>query len=417
MTTRTFPLIALTLALSLAAGCGKTEPAPQANAEKAAATTTNASVTPTPSREVPSTKPAPPPDPWEMDAAKHVIPEQPVAGRLMKDAFKPEVILLGNILTFQVVDKDNNRTDVEIKLPAKVATDAATGARLRIAKETTPSAEVPEVTVTLPGKANAVQYPHPAGYALSLELTKKDRGQVAGKIYLVLPEMGDRKDENEEKQKNYFAGTFNTQWQRTSEMLPDADDVPYVQGKLVVEGKKDPAVKVGCVGIFPGGIGVESVETSLSGTASSSHLGAAAIIVEPGKTGAGRYELTHLMPGRYFLYAMLPNGPAVGQWLTVEEASKETKDLTIKDGPTGSLEVTVPADTKEKVNLVPANESLTAGVASAIALGLGTGKDSVEGKVKFESLAPGTYEVWTTAKIGSIEVKAGETAKLDTIKK
>lgn len=403
MTTRTLTASVLAVLIGFAAGCSKKEePTPQGQQ---------------PATPVPTPGPAPvvQTDPWELDASKHVIPDEPAAGKVMNQEFVPLAAFEGVELRFDV-EKDSTRTDVAIKLPAKLLDDSAKGTRIVVKSTAEAGPEVPEVAITVPGTPVPMQYLHLNGYALTLELGKREKGRVTGKIYLVLPES----EHNGVKHKDYLAGTFEADWQRPANVMPGSDDVPFVQGTITVEGKTDPTVRVGCVSTVPdeaGALSNDSVETALGGKGGSSRFGSASLFADASKGGTGRYEFIRLKPGRYFVYAVVPGSVSSGKWMTVGEKAEDRLDFTLKDGETGSLEVTPPAGTLGKVNVGPADEKLTAAIAETISFSLGITQQTADGKVKFDKLPPGKYDVWTTEKIGSVEVKAGETAKLDAAKK
>jgi len=132
---------------------------------------------------------------------------------------------------------------------------------------------------------------------------------------------------------------------------------------------------------------------------------------------SGRFEHTHLTPARYFVYAAIPEkGPAAGKWVTVTSDTKLTLDLTINTTAVGKLDVVIPAGTKGKVQLAPADDPTTridSLLFVLIAASLRLEQEAPAGVAKFENLAPGRYEVRADDLFGVVEIKPGETARLE----
>ncbi len=146
-----------------------------------------------------------------------------------------------------------------------------------------------------------------------------------------------------------------------------------------------------------------------------------AVLVPPGEKGQppGRYEVLHLEPGRYFVFANLQGGPSDWAWVTVEAGGKVTADLALDAGKTGALSLTVPPGA-EFVSVVPAAEpgkpwpeTLVLTAASMLDLHQKLPKADKDTTVLFPRLKPGRYEVYAGELTATAEVKAGETAKAE----
>jgi hypothetical protein len=419
------------LVLIVAVGCGGKDNPPPAGEPKApltpAGTTGPLAQTGSPGDQAATPKddqkkddpkkdePKTPPAAWEMDPAKHTLPATPAAGSLAKAAFAPtDVEFLTDTLTFRAVTKEGSTRAVALKLPADVAKAAAAGGKVVVKPTDEGGAKVPVVTVELPGakKDELKVFEYPAGYALTLELGKRDKGSLPGKVYLSLP--GDDKD--------FLAGTFAAEWVRPLPEPPGPDDAPFVQGAVRVAGAKaDTVVRVGYVGA-PKGTDVpqEILEMPFSGPAGLSgraDAGKPRVTVYAAAAApdqAGRYEHTHLPAGRYLVFAATKDAPPAAAWVNLGADAKLTKDFTVDAAKVGKLEVKAPAGATGKVLLVPADEGpvpLESFGPAASALGLEA--ELKDGVARFDRLAPGRYEARLNDLTGTAEVKATETAKLE----
>jgi len=404
--------------VGLLLGCGGSSP-PTPDAKPTPADPAPPTPTPPPKDEtVKKADPVPPPPPavaWELDTAKHAIPTAPPGGKIAGAAFTPEAEFQGDTLKFRVLTKDGNiDRAVSIQLPPARAKTAADGLSLTIKADQVPGPDVPRVTTEFPppkaGEPGAMEFAN--GYALTLELGKRAAGKLPGKLYLSLP--GDEKE--------VVAGTFVADWIRPISELPGPDDVPFVQGSLTVAGDA-PQVKLGYAGLpKPDDFASYSVQMALVGPGASARLDyarpRATVVVAAEAAGKpARYEHTKLSPGRYVVYAAVADGgPAAWKWVTVAPDSKLTIDLALDPAKVGKLEVVVPVGTTDKVELAPADEPGTPvplGVYFGVAATLGLQADPKDGVAKFEKLGPGRYEARAGELAGVVEVKAGETAKLE----
>lgn len=411
-TGRVLGVAALAAALAVATGCGD-KGGDAKNEQKPDTPATPGGGDP-PKTDSPK-NPAPPAAAWEMDTLKHAIPAAPVAGTFGGAAFAPEVQLQGGTLRFRTFTKDGG-PDKTIELRLIEPGKKLEGRKLLV---TPGNAAGPDVPVVLLLKPDAKDPPlFEKGYALTLELGPKQGGKVPGKVYLSLPT----------GEKDFLAGTFAAEYVRTEDEPPGPDDAPFIQGKLSVAGAADPNVVVGYVRVEPYDPAAHPY-VDLTGTIlkpggfpirSETSRPRAAVLIPPAKPGEpARFEFTHLEPGRYWVFATVQGGPAVGKWVTVAAGGQVAADFALDAAAFGGLEVTVPGPA-EKVYVLPAAEAgkpwpeqlvLTAAAMSGMSAGEPdpAKKDTV---VPFAKLSPGKYEIWAGNLTGTVEVKRGETAKL-----
>lgn len=408
---RTVSGLMLAAAVGLAAGCGSNPPPPAA--------------APTDPGPPPAEPPAPAPTAggWELDPAKHVIPTAPVAGNLAGAPFAPQVQVQGEALRFRA-RADGRDTVVELRLlePGKTFE----GLTLVVKPDQPAGPGVPVVLVTRPDAGAKDQPFHDTGYALTLEVGKADRGVVPGRVHLSLP--GDAR--------SYLAGTFRAARLRTPAEPPGPDDAPFVAGTITLAGAAaEPVVNVGYVRVDPYDPAalpvLDLIGTTLrpgSGPVrSDDNPPRGAVLLPPAVAGGPpRYEFLKLDPGRYWVFAAAPGGPAVGKWVTVAAGGQVTCDLALDLTKTGRLEVAV-AGPAGSVAVVPADPGGTgwpgplaasaAAVAGLTADLAATNKGDKPTAVTFPRLAPGKYEVFAGDLAGTAEVKVGETARVTLAKK
>lgn len=417
-------LCGLLLIVALGCGGGSTTPTPEPK------TPLPPDPTPTP---VPAPQPQPQPNPgepkkdepktptapaaaWELDPAKHAVPTAPPTGSLAKAAFTPQQVeFQADTLTFRTLDKDGNAVKtLAIKLPDEQAKAAAGGVKL-VVKPDDPMGKVPTVSVELPAEKKGepvklFEYPH--GYGLTLDLGKREKGSVAGRVYVSLP--GDEKD--------FLAGTFTADWVRPVSEPPGADDVPFVQGSVTVAGAKDETqVAVGYVGLPKGAEFPLDVlqmpfagKGGLFGRSDNAKPRATVYVTAEAADKAGRYEHVRLPAGKYLVFAASAAYAPQAKWLTLPADGKLTQNFALAPGTAGKLDVKAPAGATGKVQVVPADDApLPPEVVAAAASALGLEADVQNGVARFERLAPGRYEARLGELSGTTEVKVNETATLE----
>lgn len=367
-----------------------------------------------PKKDEPKTPP-PPAAAWELDPAKHTVPTAPATGTLAKAAFTPvEIEFQADTLTFRTTDKDRNPlVTLNLKLLPEQAKSAAGGLKL-VVKPDDPEGKVPTITVEVPGekKGELKAFVFANYYGLTLDLGKREKGSVAGRVYLSLP--GDDKD--------FLAGTFTADWVRPASEPPGADDAPFVHGAVrVVGAKADTDVSVGYVGVPKGNDFPTDTLTmryagagGLSGRSDHIKPRVTLYVAAEAADKAGRYEHTRLPAGKYLVFAAAAGFPPQAKWLTLPADGKQALDLALDPAAAGKLDVKAPAGVTGKVLVVPADDTPVApevfGFASSA---LGLGADVQNGVARFGALAPGRYEVRLGDSSGTVEVKRNETATLE----
>jgi len=379
----------------------------------------------------------------EMDPAKQVIPNTPVAGKLGGvEVSSPEVRVEGPVLILQKPEAaPGDPWRVSVELPVEPGRDGSPS-KLVLAPADVPmgpSSWVVFVVLPKPVLRPAWEFfsfqggwqPHNApfgwrgGCAITVEFGKRENGKLPGKIYLSLPEIPDAHPDTPKG--NFLAGTFVAECARQPSDPPGPDDVPYVKGSVTVRGASPNAqLKVGYIGVlgadqFCLGATFADLDTKQFARSNYDKPHVSTLIAGEGKDVPSQYEHSKLTPGRYLVFAGIKDGPLAWKWVDVKAGATLTTDLTIDATQVGALEVTPPLEALGKIQLAPAeeagqpvpNESLFMGRA----LQLGLEADIVNRKAKFTKLAPGRYEVRANKQSRTVEIVAGKTVELDFDKK
>lgn len=423
---RTLSGMILGLAVLAAAGCGGSDSAAPDPKKPPAMDTTPPKTdlqpsppppkadTPTPPVEPKKETTSPPQPPavaaWEMDTAKHAFPDKPAVGHLGGKPFTPSAELQGEALTFRATNPDGNaEREIVIKLSPELAKKAADGLKLVVKPEQASGPDVPEVENEVPDRKPFPRVAFAGGYALTLELGKKAGGKVPGKVFLALPTV---KDGDE---KVFLAGTFTAEWSRPLGQPPGPDEAPFVQGGLTVPAGVE--VKVGYAALVGGKLVHDALNLTFpetgAATRSDHNKPRVSLLFGMNKT-SGRYDHTHLEPGRYLVYAGPVGGPFAWKWVAVEPTTQAAADFAIDPAKVGGLEVTVPAGTPGPVAVAPADDGKSwEANLPAVAHALGLQADAKDNKAAFARLGPGKYEVRAADLSATVEVKPGETAKVE----
>ncbi len=411
---RTICAVLLLTGLGFALGCGGSPVPTQAPTPQEPPTS------PTPGPSSPGAKGEPPKLVWELDQAKHAIPNAPVRGLLKGNAFVPTAVHLErDELAFQVMKAGSLVPERSVKLnlapmrlPGQPLPQVA-GREWKVKIDAPPGPTVPDVWVDVPGKNPFFLQ---SGYALTLELGSRKDGKVAGKIMLSLPDM----------EHTVLAGTFEATAHRSPTEKPGPDEVPYVTGSVSISGvKPDAQIRVGYAGFGPKGV-VDFRELQLPFDPHPPELAQwtrdeetkqSTLLAGDGKMYPFRYEHVKLAPGHYLLSAAVAGGPAVWKWVEVPAGGKLTENFTIDATKTGGIEVTVPAGVTGKVFLAPADEPGRPPIQTDLfrALFFQTVRQDVNiagSKALVKNLGPGKYEVRVGDLRGFAEVTAGKTAEL-----
>jgi hypothetical protein len=259
-------------------------------------------------------------------------------------------------------------------------------------------------------------------YAMTLELGKREKGKVPGKVFLALGELDAR---DPAQRKNFLAGTFEAECPRQPTDPPGVEDVPFVNGSVTVRGAAPGAVlRVGYAAApTPAAAPLGATEITLGSTdnpwsqAVYDRPRVTTLVAGNGKDVPSRYEHSKLTPGRYFVFAQLKDGPAAWKWVTVQAKSTIAVDMTIDAAQVGGVEVTTPLGTLGKVLVVPAEDEGQPAISpeffTGIALNMPLERDIILRKALFTNLAPGRYEIRAGNDSRFVEIVAGKTLELD----
>ena len=352
----------------------------------------------------------------EMDPAKHVVPQKQAAGQLGGKPFVPDrVTLEGKALTFR--QGTDFFADLQIKIffadykPSQAV-------KITILPATKwHEATVPSLHIS---QRRGEELPKTEftgdGYALTLELAPRKDGKIAGSIYLSLPDAD----------KSFLAGTFSATYDRELDDRPEADDRPYIAGRITHSGKPKQSLTFRYAALpaaggepISDGIGSQLKDDGGLFSARSTNFAPRVASLRPGKMGE-EYDCARLPPGKYFLIARLDDGPA--GWKLVDVGPETTLDapLAIPSAASGQLEVTIAAKVGGQVQAIPAGLKLddpTGTFTTSISGALNAYANVVDGKATLKNLAPGTYEVSlrTGARVyrGEATVVSDQTAKVE----
>jgi hypothetical protein len=425
---RILAAVVLAFGLALAAGCGA-KPEPSSGPGPDQQGNTQASGDQKPAASVQAT--------YQTDPAKHAIPTGAVSGVLGGESVTADVKLEGHTLVLR-----------------KPAANAESKQSWQVWIELPPESQRGEAyrLVVPPDKRMAgsvlVEFPQPIhlkqwelfsfrgwepverfmwqdGYSLTLELGKREKGRIAGKLYLALPEVECKEPA---QAKSYLAGSFEVECPRKPTDPPTAEDVPLINGSVKLRGAPATAIlRVGYGGSAPtqttlptGGTEIQVggmmdadrwTQTSIDPPRVTS------LVAGDGKEMPARYEHSKLTPGRYLVFAQLKDGPAAWKWVNVGEKSTVAVDLTIDATQVGGVEVTVPLGVLGKVQMAPAEErgqpAMSAESFLTISLQMNLEADVAANKALFKNLAPGRYDVRAGGRSRVVEIVAGKTVELD----
>jgi len=402
--------VTLGLALIVATGCGK--PAPPAGEPEASApgvpATPPAAAAQTPGADA-SGSPAVTPAVagHQLDAAKQVVPPTPAAGSLDGTPFTPtEVTLTGTELTFAVLKPGDAGVARSLTIRLPEATNVAAGVKLTVTSEVKPG-EVSAAPVIEWFNLSADKpsgYAHQNGYALTLELGKREAGKQVGKLAVSLPDGA----------KSYLAGAFTAEARRAAGEPPGPDESPAVAGAVTLTGEPKGDLEVGLIGQPAGQVVTESVTLPVAGPP-----GRFSRTESPRPTtlalaagGQFRYEHVKLPPGRYLVWARQTPGPTAWAWVTVSPNAVTDAPLILDAKRAGKLTVTTTQPTGT-LRLLPKDGDATP--VPEVALGYALKLEVPFDAKAFDNVPPGRYVLVGTLKAGEewdrkvVEVKPGET--------
>lgn len=420
------------LSMACSAGCGS-KPEQGGGSDPAAKEQGDSS--PTPAGQPDHAGKPLPQSAYEPDTAKHAIPPTPIAGILGGEQVTAEARLEGKTLIFRKAGAPQSEQawQVWVELPP----EAQRGEECRVVVPAERS----------PGLSVFVEFPTPVmlkqwelfsfqgwdamkylgwqgGCSMTLELGRRAQGRVAGKIFLVLGEID---AQNPAHRRSYLAGTFEADCPRQPTDPPGVDDVPLINGTVVVKNAPaDCVLRTGFAAAptdktFPlGGTEIqlgEPVSPPRWAQASPDPPRVSSIIAGNERDVPSRYEHSKLVPGRYLVFAQLKDGPAAWKWVTVQAQTTLAVDLSIDASQVGGVEVTVPVGVLGKVQMVPAEEPGQVEIGPELFLGIAfqmnLERDLIANKALFRNLSPGRYEVRAGGRSRTVEIVAGKTLELD----
>ncbi len=202
------------------------------------------------------------------------------------------------------------------------------------------------------------EFVFPADYTLTLKITKHSSTAVEGTIDLQVTKPANTR----------LAGKFSGAVKKSGTEPLDADDVPYVHGKIVLKGQwKKESLAAGFIARGTDGKSYSNMAGTTFGPDGTGSVICTSF--EPQLTSIINskdgpvFRHTRLAPGNYFLYVR--RGHVIAAWknVTVKAGDKLSVDLTIDLANTGSLLVTLPDDQADirfgsSLRLIPINADL-----------------------------------------------------------
>lgn len=297
-------------------------------------------------------KPAAPKPVWTMSLARMRIPESAASGKIHgKDFLVASAEFQNGVLTLRQGEDTFPDLALTIFLFLKEG-ETVEGKKFRVTpKDGFGSPHVHVKWREKKGEGMPKSETFMKEYAMVLELGKKQRGKIPGKIYACMPD----------ESRSFVAGTFTIVLQdETSE--PGAGEIG---GKITVQGPRPQGwITVGCLGKSPEG----KIESPAAGTKTDASRGGGTCLTwKPrnttlrwdGKNGSGTHQHVNRPPGRYLVYlqggrsdpsssAMHYEGYYDWKWVDVrDDGSAVAVDLQIEPASLGTLEVIVTGSTKE----------------------------------------------------------------------
>lgn len=154
---------------------------------------------------------------WEMDPAKHVIPDTPLAGRRSGVDVAPTVRIEGDMLSLGNLKDRDGRTAIFL-ITLRQPGQTFDGLTLVVRPDQPRGPAVPDVSGSYPfGWLRE-------GYSLTLDLGRPDKDRLPGRMYLSLP--GPDRD--------FLAGTFTALRYRSRGEPPGDHEIPCVTGRLTL---------------------------------------------------------------------------------------------------------------------------------------------------------------------------------------
>ncbi|MCS7271915.1 MAG: hypothetical protein NZ703_12620, partial [Gemmataceae bacterium] len=286
----------------------------------------------------------------ELDPSRHVLPDTRVRGPLGGTTVEPEASIEGEYLIFRVRKDKMTERALWLKLRSSPSQALPQGRFVYgpagAVGQALPAGP-PEVLLELPGQPLHL-FP-PGQYALTLELGPRLKGQVTGKIHICVADAA----------QSFLAGTFTAAAPRQPTEPPGVEDVPLINGTVVVRHAPPGSILMTGYAAHPSGeqFPLGAVEIELGETAEPLRWEQrdydapriTSLIAGDVHKTPSQFEHSRLTPGRYIVFARLKNGPATWQWLDVREQTTRKVELVLDAQQTGGLEITAPVGALGKV--------------------------------------------------------------------
>jgi len=343
-----------------------------------------------------------------------VVVMGPVAGQIKGKPFIPDSVTLeGNTLAFKRGKDFFPDMEIKFDLPAKDK-GKLEGKEWKLGGKESGDPMV-LVSVNEPNGPFNTEPTWPNEYTMVLKITKQTPKTVEGTIELQV-----KKPANTQ-----MAGKFTATVRKTLEDPLDADDAPYVQGKIAFVGPwKQEKLAAGFVGKGADGKHYSNMAGS-SISADNPGGGATSLTFAPqltslSNTKAGLiYRHTKLAPGEYVFYVRRGDGLAAWKKVAVKQGDQLSEDLTIDPAKLGDLVVTLPDEEANdefewQVALIPA-----AAVSPDLNWGYGfSGAEAKKGQktITVKGVLAGRYKVVRGKSEGEVEVVAGKSTAVTLVR-
>src|SRR5262245_13728292 len=252
-------------------------------------------------------------------------------------------------------------------------------------------------------------------YTMTLRFTKRTGKTVEGVIDLKVTKPADTN----------LAGTFVATVKKTAIDQLDAEDSPYVQGKIAFVGPwKTESLGVGFVGKGADGktysnlIGSNVTSGQPTSMTNQSFRPQETSLTNDEKAGP-MFRHVKMHPGDYWVFSKRGGVMAAWKKVTVKAGDQLTVDLTIDPAKTGELAINLPeAEVAEKddwhVSVIPA-EMHEAGLGWDYAFNAAEVKSGTK-TVTVKGVPAGKYHVVRGQSAADVEVAAGKSTKVDLVR-
>jgi hypothetical protein len=334
-------------------------------------------------------------------------PATPAAGLIQGKPFTPDrVILEGRRLTFRKGKDFFAEMEISFELP-KDDRGKVEEREWKLGGEVAESPII-QVTTRVGDALPKTEFAFPQDYSMTLRLEKQAKQMVSGSIDLRV-----NKPAN-----THLSGTFTATVKKTVQDPLDADDAPYVQGKITLIGDWQlESLAAGFAGKGADG----NVHSNSAGVAVKPGFGTFATsttfdpqnssLINDEKTGPA-YRHVKMPPGEYVVYVTRNNVLVAWKNLEVKSGDQLTADLTIDLNEAGTLVATLPdeeANGKEvaPLSLTPESLQLPGGLVQHYMCNAAEVKAGSK-TVTVKGVPAGKYRVRRGKSEGEVEVVAGK---------